>query len=307
LLIDKVLEMRPKSVAFSGGEPLLVPEILSEARRLRAAGIEVRLYTSGSHMGTQFAEEVVRSVDYVHISVDGGSAEIHDHVRGRAGAFERALNTLERLCELRTGTGTSVVVDVCVLRRNVESLPQLCRELRSRRLPVDAVFLAATIPVGLASRESFAERELLSIEEHEQLRQDAVLWKSLLMPTTRLIVQDYFSLRMSDADIKRHPATAETMQVEADGEVRAIPIYEATVGNLLNERPDVLWKRAVEFRSSPVVRDLLNSISTPVEWAAVARRIDAEHCRPSELIRLKARAPYVGHSGDALGADQPNG
>ena len=52
-------------------------------------------------------------------------------------------------------------------------------------------------------------------------------------------------------DLQMHPdrlaagGNIGAMHVEPDGMVRAMSMYEGTVGNLLVESPSVLWERAV--------------------------------------------------------------
>lgn len=296
-LADRIIAMGPSSVAFSGGEPLLVPDVLALGRRMRAAGIHVRVYTSGSQLSDALAAQLAETASRVHVSVDAGRREIHDRVRGRAGSFDTAMSALERLSALRRGGAAAfdLVVDTSLLKSSLASIPELCSEISRRDLAITALNLAATIPVGLASREEFAEAELLTMDELVQLSRPESLahLRSLLPPAVKLVVQDYFKLRMAEQDLALHASVADYMHIEPDGAVRAIPIYEGTVGALLTEDAEVIWRRVQEHRMARDLVGLLEQVRSPLDWARAARTIDLQYAAPAERDRIARRPVYV--------------
>jgi Fe-coproporphyrin III synthase len=84
-------------VVFSGGEPLLNPQLFQLCSILRAEGIRLTLLSTGL-LFRKLAKEIAASFDDVIVSLDG-PREIHDSVRRIEGAFElisdgiRALRT----------------------------------------------------------------------------------------------------------------------------------------------------------------------------------------------------------------------
>ena len=64
------------------------------------------------------------------------------------------------------------------------------------------------------------------------------------------------------------------MPPSTDGQLRAFPIYEAKVGNVLEEPLDVLWQRALEWRLQPFVVEQIESIRSVADWARVTRTLD---------------------------------
>lgn len=296
-LADRIIEMRPTSVAFSGGEPLLVPDLLVIAARMRAAGIHVRVYTSGSQLSDALAAQLAETANRVHVSVDGGRREIHDRVRGRAGSFDAAMAALGRLSTLRRAgrAACELVIDSSLMKSNLASLPELCAEITRRELSITALNLAATIPVGLASRAEFADAELMTMDELIELSrpESQAHLRSLLPPEVKLVVQDYFKLRMAAQDVALHASVAEYMHLEPDGAVRAIPIYEGTVGSLLTEDAEVIWRRVQQHRMSRDLVGLLEQVRSPLDWARAARTIDLQYAAPAERDRIARRPVYV--------------
>lgn len=295
---DALISLRPRAVVFAGGEPLSVPEIFDVARRLRRAGVQAHLYTSGWSLPPATVEQLVDVMARITVSLDGAVAATHDRIRGRAGSFDRALAALARLDEeigRRRSAGAAAPalgVDFVVVRSNYGEPADFCSRVASRFPNLDSVFFGAVLPIGLASRPGFAAHEVLDEEQAERLR-DGSLQRELqrLSPTVRVRTSDNGTLQMHPDRLAAGEIPA--MQVEPDGRVRAMPVYEGTVGSLLEEDPLVLWERAVRRWSDPWLTDLLRSVSTPAGWADAARRIDLRFGSEADRARIRARPPYL--------------
>ena len=87
------------------------------------------------------------------------------------------------------------------------------------------------------------------------------------------------------------------MQVEPDGAVRAMAIYEGTVGSLLTEPGDVLWRRSIERWNHPVVTEALASAGTMAGCAEATRRIDYHLGTDSDRARIDRRPPLATPAG----------
>ncbi|MGA4837872.1 radical SAM protein [Streptomyces sp. G45] len=105
---DALIALRPRVVALSGGEPLVVRGLFEVADRLRAAGVNLSINTSGWVMTRALAERLADRFDEVIVSLDGATAEVHDRIRGRQGSFGRvlaALAVLDEVCGERGAAG----------------------------------------------------------------------------------------------------------------------------------------------------------------------------------------------------------
>src|SRR5712692_6440093 len=92
-----LVAVRPQKVIFTGGEPLLRPDILELLRGLKEADPQhqvLRCLNSNGHLVTpEFAHSMVGLADEVRVSLDA-FAERNDAMRGR-GNFEAAVRALE--------------------------------------------------------------------------------------------------------------------------------------------------------------------------------------------------------------------
>ncbi|MFD2767976.1 radical SAM protein [Micromonospora eburnea] len=296
---DALISLRPGWITLAGGEPLVVPGILDLARRIRAAGISVALYTAGWSMDSALAADLLTSVDRVNVSVDGATATVHDRIRGRSGSFTRATATLTRLdheaARLRAA-GSRVAefgVDCTVVRSNFDQLDALCT-WATRQFPgLGFLWFGAAMPIGLASRPSFVDAELLTDELADELTEPATTdrLRALAPSTVTVGVTDNRLLQVHPEHIAR--GLYPFMQVEPDGAVRAMPIYEGTVGSLLTEDPTVLWRRSADRWTDPVVTGALGPARTMREWAEATRVIDQHFGDPLVRSRIERRPAYL--------------
>jgi MoaA/NifB/PqqE/SkfB family radical SAM enzyme len=90
-VIDDLAEYGVPGLLLSGGEPLIHPQFFDIAARARQRGLRLTLSTNGTLIDPENASRIkALGFAYVGISLDGIGAT-HDHFRGRAGAFDKAV------------------------------------------------------------------------------------------------------------------------------------------------------------------------------------------------------------------------
>lgn len=88
-------------VALSGGEVTLLPDLADCVDILKRGGTPVSIYTNGADLGDmEWLRSWDHQLDYVQVSIDGGSPETHEAQRGR-GTFRRLEAGLARLKDER--------------------------------------------------------------------------------------------------------------------------------------------------------------------------------------------------------------
>jgi hypothetical protein len=181
-------------------------------------------------------------------------------------------------------------IDCAVMRSNLHQVEEFCAAVAPRFPHMRFLTFGAVAPSGLASRTGFTDHELLTDEELHALTgpEHAARLRSLAPSQVRVTTTDNRVLQMHPDMTRRFGFPL--MQVEPDGEVRAMPAYEGTVGNLLTEDPAVLWERAVARRRDPFVVETLSSVRSMRDWAEATRRIDY-HFGSDEVRRRIDRRP----------------
>ncbi|MFJ8229002.1 radical SAM protein [Streptomyces sp. NPDC094448] len=297
---DGLIELGPDSIALAGGEPLLVNGVFDVAERLAQAGIEIILYTGGWSLEPWMTEPIARLFSRVSVSIDGGTPEVHDRIRGRSGSYDRAMRALGLLDEAarhRRGTQERepwLGIDYVVVRTNFPQMGQLCTTVADRFPELGFVFFGAAVPAGLASRTGFQHHQLISDAQAGELAEGE------LAARLQTLVPDNLTVRTTDNSFLWMYDVAVTegggfhaLQVEPDGAVRAMPIYEGTVGSLLTDPPAELWQRAVARWSDPYVVETLAPVRTMAGWAEATRALDQRFAAPEDLARIDRRPAYA--------------
>ena len=110
-LIDNLAASKIPLVIFTGGEPLVRPDIWELAEHCKEKGIKTALSTNGTLITDEIAGKIKRSgIEYAGISLDGASAATHDRFRNSPGAFDRATAAFSRCREAGVRSGARVTL-----------------------------------------------------------------------------------------------------------------------------------------------------------------------------------------------------
>src|SRR5579864_6318587 len=161
-------------VLFSGGEPLLRPEVFEAARMFRANGARLHLLTSGVLL-ERCAGEVARYFSRVIVSLDATNEELYRDVRGIA-----ALTTVEKgVARLRQlAPDVPVTARATLHRLNFRELPRLVDHARAMAL--DGIsFLPADETSGAFGRERPPHEPRLALDEAEVEEFEALIEETI--------------------------------------------------------------------------------------------------------------------------------
>jgi MoaA/NifB/PqqE/SkfB family radical SAM enzyme len=287
---DVLVGMSPvPEVVFTGGEPLLVREIVAIAERLRRGGARLALYTSGSGLRGTLAADLTRLFHRIAVSIDADLPAVNDRIRGRAGAYDTAVDALEKLDRAARSTRVSLGIESTIVNSSLGHLEGLARDLPRRFPRIDFVHFGAAIPTGLASEEAYANRELLDGDALATLPSRIASLRALAPWSVRVALMDNAAFLMSTEQIRRGEANDYIAKIEADGGVRAVDIYEGVVGNILEEPFEQIWARARARHDDPEFQSHLDGVRTMADWARATRAIDRRYASTEDLARLRAR------------------
>lgn len=98
-------------VAMMGGEPLTRSDWPQIASTIRDLGMDLSLITNGYAIPQSTFSKIQRiNPELVTVSLDGGTPEIHDAIRGVSGSFDHAVQTIERFVSMEIPTGVITTV-----------------------------------------------------------------------------------------------------------------------------------------------------------------------------------------------------
>lgn len=154
-LLDRLAAFGVPVVLFSGGEPLLRPDIFELIGYARDLGLRAVLSTNG----TLLEEKTVRrlrdlDLSYAGISIDG-AAPVHDRFRGVSGAYEKSLAGARRCRD----AGIKVGFRFTIQRGNVDEVPAIFDLVEAESVPRVCFYHLVVSGRGAGLRDMMLDHE----------------------------------------------------------------------------------------------------------------------------------------------------
>ncbi|HEX2948472.1 MAG TPA: radical SAM protein [Armatimonadota bacterium] len=130
-LIDDLAAFQVPVILFSGGEPLLRPDIFTLIARTREHGIRAVLSTNGTLITREVAVSLAKhGLSYVGISLDG-LEQTHDRFRGVQGSFTRTMNGIAHSLD----AGIKVGLRFTINRHNITDIDGIFDLVKQLHIP----------------------------------------------------------------------------------------------------------------------------------------------------------------------------
>ncbi|MCA1989757.1 MAG: 12,18-didecarboxysiroheme deacetylase [Desulfarculus sp.] len=130
-MIDDLAGFGAPVILFSGGEPLMRPDLPELARYAVGKGMRAVISTNGTLITADKARELKDiGLSYVGVSLDGLPA-VHDRFRGVEGAFDQALAGIRNCLRV----GLKVGLRFTVFRHNAAEVPGVLDLLEKEGIP----------------------------------------------------------------------------------------------------------------------------------------------------------------------------
>jgi MoaA/NifB/PqqE/SkfB family radical SAM enzyme len=274
-------------VVFSGGEPLLRPEVFDAAELFRAQGMALHLLTSGVLL-ERFADRVARHFARVCVSLDATSSPLYEKIRG-----VDALATVGRgIARLRTlAPDVPLTARATLHRANFRELPRLIDYAKT--LGLDGIsFLPADVSsLGFGRGEKPDPSPLLlsqaEAEEFEEAVEHTVAVYAADFasgfvaesPDKLRRLPRYYAALAGDTPLPPVSCNAPwvSVVVEANGSVRPCFFHEsigsirrAPIGAIVADNLRV-FRQAFDVRANPVCARCVCSLNTSwrsAPWAS---------------------------------------
>ena len=129
--IDGLGEFKAPVLLFSGGEPLMRPDLYRLVRRAKSAGMRAVISTNGTLISEKVALELKDiGLSYVGVSIDG-LQDVNDKFRGVKGAFENAMTGIRNCLK----AGVKVGLRFTINKMNVDEIPGIFKLLEEENIP----------------------------------------------------------------------------------------------------------------------------------------------------------------------------
>lgn len=154
--IDQVAPEKPM-IIFSGGEPLLRPDVFTLAEYANNLGVRVSLATNGTLLTPEMVDRIKKArIMRVSISLDGPDPETHDATRG-SGSFDLSMRGIDNL-----RGEVDFQINMTITKENLDQVGATMD--LAERLGAVAFHLFFLVPTGRGSEE-----ELVTPEEQDEI------------------------------------------------------------------------------------------------------------------------------------------
>lgn len=212
-LIDEIAEMDDPLFVFTGGDPLMRPDLFDLARyAIHEKGLPVSMTPSATPRVTFSAVSKAKEVGLSRwaFSLDGSSAEIHDHFRGTPGSFEMTMKGIGYLQQLEI----PIQINTTVSRYNLDDLPRIAETVKGMGAVLWSVFFLVPTGRGMV-------QDMITPEEHEQV----MIWLA------RLQREMPYGIKATEAPhYRRVFMQQQKLNVDAGAEIAAAPKRKDVLG-----------------------------------------------------------------------------
>ena len=276
-IIDKIDKASIPAVAFSGGEPLIKKDIFDITKYAHDKGIYVAIATNGTLITKNKAKKMKESgVDFVQISLDGANSKTHNSFRGINGIFNKTLTGIKNC----VNEDFFVNIATTITKYNYEEIPSiidLCKKLN-----VNWFMAYNFVPTGrgefiIKNDLNPYERENLLKELYEKVKTDnninilstapqfsRVAVQLELNDDKKIIPTHFYNPLLSDkllnlADFIGGCGCGRFYcAIRPNGNIDPCVFFPYTVGNIINENFENLWKNNTilkELRNKDIIQN----------------------------------------------------
>jgi radical SAM protein with 4Fe4S-binding SPASM domain len=243
------------TLSFSGGEPLLLPNVHDLVFHARFRGSRVNILTNGALLSASALENFQSlGVSIYQIPLLSADPEIHDYLTTVPGSFEKALDALKRVGSV--GKGAAVLVITKVNIQGIGATLELIKSCGIRTVMVNRFNLGGQgilnadelVPSRIQLEEAFGAVEAFAAQNMGMRFVSGVCTPLCLLDVAQFPHIIFSTCR---TDLSKRPVT-----VNYAGDVRFCNHSPVVLGNIFN-RP---------------IKDILTDESTLARYSAVPEK-----------------------------------
>lgn len=262
-IIQELASAGVLNLSFSGGEMFLRRDVFELIKTAKDAGLYVAANSNGWLINEEMAQKIADSgLDQIYLSLDGPNAEIHDNIRGVAGAFEHVILAIKNLKKFQKKGRPKIMVNFVINRQNWRFLTATGELLES--LGVDGLTVE---PVHFIEKYSPEAEVMLTVEDWPGLKDEIKKFVSRFSHKLPHLI-DYF--KKFEVFVKDKEALKKirclagygSLQIHPTGDVYPCPAAFFKMGNLGEQSFGEIWQGEPGQR----VRKLIKAGQHPVCW-----------------------------------------
>jgi len=239
LVLDRIMdEAHCPTVSFTGGEPTLredLPELITYGQR---KGLRVNLITNGVRCADRdyVAMLAEAGLDSAQVSLEGGSAEVHDAITRNPGSWERTVRAVKNLRAAGVHTHTNTTVCGGNREHLRELIDLIADELHSPYFSMNMVIRTGTALDHAEDDVRYSEipEVILDVQEYAKAKGVGFEWYS---PVPYCI----FNPVQAGLGSKSCACVDGLLSVNPEGQLLPCSSFDRGIGDLLHEPFEKVW------------------------------------------------------------------
>lgn len=235
---DSIITAHPYNVGFSGGEPLLrYDEVADMTSRCTLQGIRTSMFTNGWFVDGTVAQGLkTAGMQEVCVSLDGGTEETHDYIRGMKGSFQRGLKALRHLKEAGI---PKLAISFTVMRPNAGEIGRTVDIAIDHG--IDSILFRDIVPCGKAT----ATLQEINLEPAERRKTFSVINGEIAFCRGKINIR--YMDQLSHILIYRKRDYIEGLELCSDGHIQFSPYLPIRVGDIRKHSIAEYWDAGMPY------------------------------------------------------------
>jgi radical SAM protein with 4Fe4S-binding SPASM domain len=255
-LIDQLAEVDGfRTLVYSGGEPLVRPDIFDLLKHSKAVGFANIIATNGILIDEEMAWKLKEhGVVCNAISIDASDPDIHNFVRNSPKAFDLALRAIEATRK----AGILLQINTTAMEYNMENLSDLIDFVDQHDASIMLMYqLVAVGRGGKIERATLKKsaNELLSRLIAQKQKQTRAIIEPVAGPQywpyilEKKGIQNGLLIRIAEQVFHGCAAGRDFVYIKANGEVWPCPFVEVNTGNVREKSFSEIYEEAPVFKN----------------------------------------------------------
>lgn len=243
-----------RTLIYTGGEPLVRPDIFDLLRYSQKAGLANIIATNGTLIDEEMAYKLKdHGVVCNAISVDAANPDIHNMVRNKPGAFDLALRAIEATKK----AGILLQINTTAMEYNMPHLPELIDFADNCGAGIMLMYQLVAVGRGekieTATLKKSSNKYLSELIAEKQQKAKTIIepvagpqyWPYLLEKNG---IRDGIVVKLAGHLFHGCAAGRGFVYVKANGDVWPCPFVEVNAGNIRDISFDKIYREAPVFR-----------------------------------------------------------
>ncbi len=256
-LIDTFPQTGSPIIIFTGGEPLLRPDVFDLVKYAAGLGLRCVMAPNGTLIDRDRAARIRESgIQRCSISIDGATAQAHDAFRGVPGAFAASLQGIQHLKD----AGVEFQINTTVTKNNLEHFKDIFKLAENLGAAAWHIFLL--VPMGRGAE--IADQVINAREYEEVLNWFYDFRKTTGMHLKATCAPHYYRIMRQRAKADGLQVTPELFGMDAltrgclggtgfcfishSGQVQPCGYLELDCGNVRQTPFPQIWREATVFK-----------------------------------------------------------